>query len=122
MVHISLKSSLFLFLTLVLNLYVIEATIYECHTSMGIGCSPCGEGTRCHYCELCVGYCYNGGLHLDDLKGRTGIRNRREASETSNVTYGSQIMSYKVPYLEMFKDVEHGLMEDVLLRLTLWKS
>ena len=108
-----LRSSIFLFLTLVLNLYVIEATRYECHTSMGIGCSPCGEGTRCHYCEWCVGYCYNGGLHLDDLKGRTGIRNRREASETGNVTYGSQIMSYKVPYLEMFKDVEHGLMEDV---------
>ena len=101
--------SMFFSLTLVLKLYKIEATKYECETRMGIGCSPCGEGTRCHYCEWCVGYCYNGGLHLDDFKGR----NKRAASDTGNITYGSQTMSYKVPYLEMFKDVEHGLVEDV---------
>ena len=109
MVHIMLWFSMFLSLTLVLKHYKIEATKYECETRMGIGCSPCGEGTRCHYCEWCVGYCYNGGLNLSDFQGRY----RREAPDTGNITYGSQIMSYKVPYLEMFKDVEEGLLEDI---------
>ena len=104
-----LWSSMFLFLTLLLEFHQIEATKYACQEKFGIGCSPCGEGTRCHYCEWCVGYCYNGGTDLKDFKGRT----RRSVSETGNITYGSQIMSYKVPYLEMFKDVEHGLMEDI---------
>ena len=114
MLDIMLWSSLFFFLTLVLKLYEVEAKKYQCEKSMGIGCSPCGEGTRCHYCEWCVGYCYNGGTNFEDFQGRY----RREASGTGNIThgnitYGSQIMSYKVPYLEMFKDVEEGLLADI---------
>ena len=56
-------------------------------------CSPCGKGSRCHYCTWCTGYCYNGHGHGQARKNPEGIE------------YGSAEALYKLPYLEMFNDI-----------------
>ena len=53
-------------------------------------CSPCGKGTRCNYCSWCTGYCFNG--HAGRSSG--------------GVEYGSEEALYKLPFLEMFNDIE----------------
>ena len=55
-------------------------------------CSPCGKGSRCHYCTWCTGYCYNG--HGQSGRNLVGIE------------YGSVEAPYKLPYLEMLNDLE----------------
>ena len=55
-------------------------------------CSPCGKGSRCHYCTWCTGYCYNS-------HGQSG-------GKPVGVEYGSVEAPYKLPYLEMLNDLE----------------
>ena len=60
-------------------------------------CSPCGKGSRCHYCTWCTGYCFNG------HSGR---------SIGGGVEYGSVEAPYKDPFLEMFNDIDALLKSD----------
>ena len=60
-------------------------------------CSPCGKGTRCHQCTACTAYCYRG-------QGQT-------KRSTGGIEYGSVEAPYKVPFFDMFKDI------DALLKL-----
>ena len=53
-------------------------------------CSPCGKGSRCHYCTWCTGYCYNG---------------QQAGKNPEGIEYGSAEALYKLPYLEMFNDI-----------------
>ena len=57
-------------------------------------CSPCGKGTRCNYCSWCTGYCVN--------------RPTRKKSEDLVVA------PYKLPFMEMFNDIEVLLNNDGL--------
>ena len=59
-------------------------------------CRPCGKGARCHYCTWCTGFCFN------RLSGRS----------IGGVEYGSVEAPYKVPFLEMFNDIEALLKND----------
>ena len=59
-------------------------------------CSPCGKGSRCHYCTWCTGYCFNG------HSGRS----------IGGVEYGSVEAPYKDPFLEMFNDIDALLKSD----------
>ena len=54
-------------------------------------CSPCGRGSRCHFCIWCTGYCYKG--HSQTKRSTGGIE------------YGSVEAQYKVPFLDMFNDM-----------------
>ena len=58
-------------------------------------CNPCGEGTRCHSCNWCTGHCVN--VHTQ------GKRTKRDT--------GLVEAPYKIPFLEMFNDI------DVLLNI-----
>ena len=92
---------LFLLIAICTN-YIVEghqAQAAGCSKSI-IGlwtCSPCGKGTRCHSCTACTGYCYRG----QDQTKRSAI----------GIEYGSVEAPYKVPFLDMFKDI------DALLKL-----
>ena len=55
-------------------------------------CSPCGRGTRCLYCTWCTGFCFNTRVH-----GR---------SAGPSMQYGTEEMPYKMPFMDMFKDIE----------------
>ena len=59
-------------------------------------CNPCGEGTRCHSCNWCTGHCVN--VHTQ------GKRTKRDT--------GLVEAPYKIPFLEMFNDIEDLLKVD----------
>ena len=64
-------------------------------------CRPCGKGSRCHYCSWCTGYCYNGQAgRYPNGKYPVGVQ------------YGSVEFEYKIPFLEMFDDINALLKED----------
>ena len=56
-------------------------------------CSPCGKGSRCHFCNWCTGYCYK-----DKGQGQT-------KRGTGGIEYGSDEALYKVPFFDMFNDI-----------------
>ena len=59
-------------------------------------CNPCGEGTRCHSCNWCTGHCVN--------VQSQGKRRKRDT--------GLVEAPYKIPFLEMFNDIEDLLKND----------
>ena len=67
-------------------------------------CSACGEGTRCIFCEWCLGYCYNKGNGNSNAKGNGRIK--RSVQNVTNVTYGDVLVPYKKPFIELFEDLE----------------
>ena len=62
-------------------------------------CSPCGRGSRCLFCTWCLGFCHKPGKET---------RNGKQ----SNAKYGSVEVPYKFPFIEMFKDIETGILAD----------
>ena len=60
-------------------------------------CSPCGKGSRCHYCSWCTGYCVN-----------------RPSGKTPDELV---VALYKLPFLEMFNDIEVLLNNDGLSQM-----
>ena len=67
----------------------------RCRSSFGFGsvrCRPCGRGTRCLFCTWCTGYCNN---------SPKSSRKRREIDDNGLVE-----VLYKIPFLEMFKDLD----------------
>ena len=67
-------------------------------------CSPCGQGTRCHSCSWCTGYCYSGqGLNTENTEG---------------IDYGSVEALYKVPFLDVFNDINALLKAEEISDLT----
>ena len=59
-------------------------------------CSPCGTGSRCISCDACTGYCYNS----------------KPGRNPGDVEYGSVEAPYKIPFLDMFDDIESQLKSD----------
>ena len=55
-------------------------------------CSPCGRGTRCSFCNWCLGYCYN-----KDPKQRS-LQNETDE-------FGDTEVPYKLPFIQMFEDL-----------------
>ena len=103
--------SLQIFVLLTLSaLYVVEGA--ECMKSFGrFSCSPCGKGSRCFWCSWCTGFCFNG--------------QTRSTRETEGIEYGSVEALYKVPFLDLFNDLEALLRGDVISDLdvvALYKS
>ena len=92
--------SLQIFVLLTLSaLYVVEGA--ECMKSFGrFSCSPCGKGSRCFWCSWCTGFCFNG--------------QTRSTRETEGIEYGSVEALYKVPFLDLFNDLEALLRGDVI--------
>ena len=92
------------FLIAIINYYAVEGA--SCRKSL-IGrwtCSPCGQGTRCHSCSWCTGHCYRG----QGQKTRT----------TEVIEYGSVEALYKVPFLDMFNDMNALLKTEEISDLT----
>ena len=56
-------------------------------------CSPCGRGTRCSFCQWCLGYCYPQG------------KSERSLQRTNQTAYGEVEVPYRQPYIEMFEDL-----------------
>ena len=90
---------------------VVSKTIVEgarCEKSL-IGwthCRPCGKGSRCHSCDWCTGYCFNGQASTEnDTKGLS-------RGSVSMAQYGSVEAPYKIPFLEMFNDIHDLLTVD----------
>ena len=94
-----MRQLLLLFFLVAIRLdHVIEGA--QCKKS-SIGwwtCSPCGRGSRCHYCSWCTGYCYNG----------------KAARNNNGVQYGSVEVEYKIPFLDMFDDINVLLKGDAI--------
>ena len=66
----------------------------RCRSSLGWGsatCRPCGRGTRCLFCTWCTGFCNN---------RPKSTRRKREEND------GLVEVLYKIPFLEMFKDLD----------------
>ena len=81
----------------------------QCKISFGgTRCSPCGEGTRCKFCEWCTGYC---SPPASDKKSRA------EQNITHNITYGSEPAPYKTPFLDIFRDLERLIKGDHISEL-----
>ena len=90
---------LIVFLKLISIDIVVEGA--ECQKAKfgNVTCNHCGEGTRCNLCTFCTAYCYNGHTHT------------RTKSDVKGIVYGSVEGPYKIPFLEMFNDI------DVLLNI-----
>ena len=88
-----------LFLLIEINTnFVVDGAGARCAKST-IGftyCNPCGEGTRCHSCNWCTGHCVN--VHTQ------GKRKKRDTGLVETL--------YKIPFLEMFNDIEALLKVD----------
>ena len=54
-------------------------------------CSACGRGTRCIFCEWCLGYCY-----------KKGNSNGRRKRSVQNTTYGEVEVPYKKPFIDCY--------------------
>ena len=62
----------------------------QCRKSFaGLRCSPCGKGTRCLFCNWCLGFCYQGG-----------------AAKNAEIEYGSVEAPYKTPLLDLIRDLD----------------
>ena len=83
-------------LLMCLLLYLAE-DILEVDGARCRKCKACGEGARCskRSCKWCTGYCHNTKKHSP----------KREKRSTE-VTYGSFEMAYKIPFVEMLKEFE----------------
>ena len=94
-----MKSLQILVLLTLSALYVVEGA--QCMKSFGrFSCSPCGKGSRCFWCSWCTGFCFNG--------------QTRSTRETEGIEYGSVEALYKVPFLDLFNDLEALLRGDVI--------
>ena len=71
----------------------------QCHQSSMFkwSCNPCGDGTRCIYCQWCTCYCY----------GRKDTKSTWENSTHTTV-------QYKIPIIEMLEDLENLIENDKL--------
>ena len=87
-----MMKSLQIFLLLALSvLYVVDGA--QCRQSFGrFKCNPCGKGSRCFWCNWCTGFCFNG--------------HTRSKRDTDGIEYGSVEAPYKVPFLDLFNDLE----------------
>ena len=93
-----MMKSLQIFLLLSFStLYVSEGA--RCKISFGrLSCNPCSKGARCLWCNWCTGFCSNG--------------KNREKRDTEGIEYGSVEALYKVPFLDLFNDLEALLSTD----------
>ena len=94
-----------------------EAEAAQCAQSR-IGwwrCSPCGEGTRCVFCNWCVGLC----IKPKEWTNQTEAKTRQIRNENSSTTYNDGMIEvpYKNSFLEMFKDIENGILADDITEL-----
>ena len=80
---------LLFFLIVISKNYVVEGARCEKSSIGWLFCSPCGRGSRCHSCNWCTGYCNN------------GPRTRNSAG----IEYGSVEALYKIPFLDIFNDI-----------------
>ena len=80
-------------------------------------CSPCGEGTRCVFCNWCVGLC----IKPKEWTNTTQAKDREIANDNSTATgtYNDGMIEvpYKNSFLEMFKDIENGILNDDITEL-----
>ena len=72
--------------------YGIEAAQCQKSSIGWLACSPCGKGSRCHFCNWCTGYCYN--------------RQTLARNNNNGIEYGSVEVDYKIPFLDMFDDIK----------------
>ena len=72
--------------------HVIEAAQCQKSSIGWLACSPCGKGSRCHFCNWCTGYCYN--------------RQTLTRNNNNGIEYGSVEVDYKIPFLDMFDDIK----------------
>ena len=73
----------------------------QCRKSFGrVRCSPCGKGTRCLFCIWCLGFCYKGG-----------------AASNREIEYGSVEVPYKIPFLDLFRDLDALIKGDFISQL-----
>ena len=85
-----LPSYLFVFMLLLPFVPELGVEGAQCKKSFGwLKCSPCGQGTRCMYCNWCTGFCKN-----------HPTKRKREVDDGSKV-----FIPYKLPFLEMFDDL-----------------
>ena len=99
MINGYLVHNLFLAMMMTLKIFLILtfSTLYvsegaRCKKSLGrLSCNPCSKGARCFWCSWCTGYCYNG---------------RKARKDTQEIEYGSVEAPYKVPFLDLFDDLE----------------
>ena len=83
---------LLFFLLAISTDYVAEGA--RCGKSIGWWtCNPCGKGTKCYFCKWCLGYSYSSKGQNQTTRSTTGIE------------YGSVEALYKVPFLDMFNDI-----------------
>ena len=68
----------------------------KCMRFLFFWCLPCGKGSRCISCDWCTGFCFN------SMPGRS----------PADVEYGSVEAPYKIPFLDMFIDIEALLKSD----------
>ena len=68
----------------------------KCMRFLFFWCLPCGKGSRCISCDWCTGFCFN------SMPGRS----------PADVEYGSVEAQYKIPFLDMFIDIEALLKSD----------
>ena len=77
----------------------VEAS--QCHQSplRRWRCAPCGQGTRCVFCQWCLCYCWNQDTQLKDRSLQTPI-------------YGNSTVPYKKPIIELFEEIETLIKND----------
>ena len=74
-------------------------------------CSPCSLGSRCVYCESCLGYCHN------NPEKEATERKQKPNKNNANITYGTVEVPYKFPLLAMFKNIEAAIIADEISHL-----
>ena len=94
---------MFLFSLILLYLYLLhlapEIEGAECRKSFGNWkCSPCGKGTRCLFCSWCLGFC-------------------RNAAKNREIEYGSVEAPYKIPLLDLFRELDALIKGDLISQL-----
>ena len=95
------RSFLTLWVLVFLILKAQETKAAECckSTFARFSCSPCGRGTRCAFCNWCLGYCHN--------KKRIQQRTIQNGTEEEDVE-----VPYKQSFIEMFEDLKSLIIED----------
>ena len=89
------------FLTAICIDHIVEGAPCKKSTFGRWTCSPCGRGSRCHSCNWCTGFCYNG------QAGKNNV----------GVQYGTVEIEYKIPFLDMFDDINVLLKGDAISEL-----
>ena len=82
----------------------VEAT--QCYKSTfgWLRCSPCGSGTRCAFCNWCLGYCHN---------RDTSIQSRKNALDGQATTTTTDVeVPYRDSFIKMLKDVKDLIEND----------